>query len=266
MKAIWTSDPHFSREGLVLGHDPRVRLRAAIEHINQHHSDAGFCVISGDMVNRGALVDYQALQKALEDLKVPYLPMVGNHDDRELFKQILPLPPTCMADFVQYSVETRTGIFLFLDTQKVGSDAGELCQARRQWLKDALQNAGRAPVYIFMHHPPMRLGLPMQDTENLQNGAEFLDVITAFSCVKHLFIGHVHRSISGTVRGVPFATMRSILYQAPAPQPAWDWESFAPSSEAPNLGVLRIEESDVILQYVQFCDYAHGVPEASNPS
>ena len=81
LKAIWMSDPHFTHEGNVLGHDPRVRLQAAIGHINQHHSDSTYCIISGDMVNRGTVTDYKTLYSTMSTLSVPILPMVGNHDD-----------------------------------------------------------------------------------------------------------------------------------------------------------------------------------------
>ena len=57
---------------------------------------------------------------------------------------------------------------------------------------------------------------------------------------------------------MPFATMRAVSYQAPAPQPAWTWEQFAPAAEAPNLGVITTAGADVNLQYLQFSDYALG--------
>lgn len=260
LRLVWMSDPHFVSEGDVLGHDPRSRLSAAIDHINANHADARFCIISGDMVNRGTQTDYEALRDQLDDLEIPVLPMVGNHDDWPLFRSALPLPPTCMADFVQYSVQTSDGLILCLDTQKLGSDAGQLCDQRLEWLQDALASAMDSPVFIFMHHPPLSLGLPMQDTDRLENGDAFLDLVTKHECVKYLFIGHVHRPISGTVRGVPFSTMRSITYQAPAPRPAWNWDTFRPSDEAPSLGVVTIEDGNVTLQYEQFCLFEQGGP------
>ncbi|MGI9370135.1 MAG: phosphodiesterase, partial [Ruegeria sp.] len=226
LKLIWMSDLHFTHEGEVLGHDPRIRLDAAVDHVNHHHADAGLCVISGDLVNRGSRVGYEALQTRLDKLSVPYLPMVGNHDDRDLLRQTLPLPQSCMTDFIQYSVSTSDGLIVCLDTQKSGSDAGEFCAERIGWLQRVLENAEGALVYLFMHHPPMALGLPMQDTENLENGDEFLSLISRFDCVKYLFVGHVHRPISGTVTGIPFSTMRSVLYQAPPPRPEWNWDTF----------------------------------------
>ncbi len=258
MKLIWLSDPHF--QGMLNSvANFCIRLPdSRTGFINQNHADSSFCVISGDMVNRGTVADYASLAERLDELQVPVLPMVGNHDHRELFRSALSVPENCMATFVQYSVQTPEGLIICLDTQKTGSDAGEFCAARRDWLQNALSEAADSPVYIFMHHPPMQLGLPMQDTENLLDGEAFLDLVARHANVNYLFIGHVHRPITGTVRGIPFATMRSVLYQAPAPVPAWDWDSFAPGQEAPNLGVLTLDALGVNLQYVQFCDYSEG--------
>lgn len=258
LKAIWMSDLHFAQSGHVLDHDPRIRLTMALDHINANHSDASFCVVSGDMVNRGTETDYKALSTHFDKLDVPLLPMVGNHDNRALLRRHFELPATCMDDFVQYTLSTPSGLIVCLDTQKTGSDAGELCAQRRSWLQSVLENAEKGPVFIFMHHPPMAVRLPMQDTEGLNDGDIFLDLISGFTCVKYLFIGHVHRPISGTVRSIPFSTMRSVLYQAPAPRPAWDWDTFKPSDEAPNLGVITISRSDVNLQYEQFCQFEDG--------
>ena len=259
VKIIWMSDPHFADQGDLMDHDPRIRLQAAIDHINQHHDGADFCVISGDMVNRGTDAGYRALQDMLSTLSIPVMPMVGNHDDRTLLRDHLPLPQSCMEEFVQYRMDTPDGTIACLDTLKPGSDAGEMCSARFSWLHELLQAAGDTPVYLFMHHPPMPLGLPIQDTENLLNGDTLLNLLSEYNCVKHLFIGHVHRPITGTIRGIPFATMRSVALQAPAPRPAWTWETFQPAKEAPNLGVLTIEESNVTLHYEQFCGFDLGV-------
>ena len=105
----------------------------------------------------------------------------------------------------------------------------------------------------------MKLGLPMQDTENLVDSDALLDLLAAHSNVKHLFLGHVHRPVVGSIRNIPFATMSSVLFQAPAPLPAWDWQSFKPAEEAPSIGVLTIENTDVSLQYVQFCQVDDGL-------
>ncbi|MGB0844281.1 MAG: phosphodiesterase, partial [Alphaproteobacteria bacterium] len=169
-----------------------------------------------------------------------------------------PTPLSGMKDFVQYEVPTDKALVVALDMHKTGSDAGEFCQERYDWLGSVLKANSQKPAILFMHHHPMPLGLPMQDTENMQNGEEFLEFVSKHKNVKQLCIGHVHRAITGNVKGIPFATMKSVLYQAPAPQPAWDWDTFAPAIEAPNIGVVTVSGSDVTLQYQQFCPYELG--------
>ena len=63
----------------------------------------------------------------------------------------------------------------------------------------------------------------------------------------------------GTVRGIPFATLGALSFQAPAPRPPWDWDSFKPPKEAPQYGVLEISSGNVTLQYTQFCDFVLGI-------
>ncbi|OED34396.1 hypothetical protein AB833_32160 [Chromatiales bacterium (ex Bugula neritina AB1)] len=52
MNIIWLSDLHFSAQENVLNHNPQERLSAAIDFINENHSDSLFCLISGDLVKR----------------------------------------------------------------------------------------------------------------------------------------------------------------------------------------------------------------------
>ena len=54
MKLIWLSDLHLVRAGgLIYGRDPTKQLQRAIDRINEHHTDASYCILSGDLVNDG---------------------------------------------------------------------------------------------------------------------------------------------------------------------------------------------------------------------
>lgn len=256
VKIVWMSDLHFVEEGLVLGHDPRLRVAAAVDHVNAHHADTDLCVVSGDLVNRGRLAEYAALKNHLDRLVVPYEVMVGNHDSRAELRQVFKMPPGCMESFVQYVLPYPACRVICLDTLDPGSDAGQFCPARLEWLENTLAQ-GR-PCVVFMHHPPLALGLPMQDPDRLVDGGSLLDVLSAHGAALHLFAGHVHRGTCGMVQGLPFATIPSVLYQAPPPRPAWDWNSFTPAAEAPMIGIIRAGD-DVTLHYEQFCEVTYGL-------
>lgn len=267
-KIVWMSDLHFVATGMVLNHDPRLRLSAALDHVNTHHADADLCVVSGDLVNRGTWADYTALRACLGKLKIPYHIMVGNHDSRAELQQVFDLPAGTMADFVQYAVPHPAARILCLDTLHPGADGGQLCCVRLDWLRTALADAGLQPCLVFMHHPPMALDLPMQDRDRLaqRDSDLLLEMLATHNGTAHLFIGHVHRATCGIIAGLPFATMRSVLYQAPAPRPAWDWDTFAPAPEAPSIGMIYVSGSDITLQYEQFCAPAYGrAPKTEAP-
>ena len=258
-KIIWMSDPHYQESGTIDGLDPRARLNAAVAYINAHHDDADFAVLSGDLVGDEIEGDYTGIARELAKSTVTIYPLMGNNDERAGFLDHLKLPKTTMPDFVQYVIDASDKTFICLDTHKVGSAAGQFCKARQEWLEATLSQSPQVPTYIFMHHPPVALGLPPQDEIMLEDHAAFLEIIGRHPQVRHLFMGHVHRPTSGTVNGIPFATIGAISFQAPAPRPQRDWKSFKPPQEAPQLGVLLIEEDSVVLQYTQFCDYGVGV-------
>ncbi len=250
-KVIWMSDPHFSTQGPILGHDPVARLTAAVSYVATTHADAKACIISGDLVDVANAENYMRFAELTAPLPMPLLPMVGNHDARAPLCAALPIPDNTMEDFVQYRLDLPEATLLCLDTLYPGHESGMFCNARQAWLSQTLSDTDR-PTYLFMHHPPMPLGLPAQDADRLANGETFIDTLIGHT-VDHLFIGHVHRPVCGTYKGISYSTMSSILLQAPPPHPSWDWDSFTPPHEAPSLGVLTFSPTGVTLQYENFC-------------
>lgn len=258
-KLIWFSDLHFKSEGYEFGHDPRARLEAVIDHICAHYSDAEFCVISGDMVEDPTAENYADLAARLERLPMPYLPMVGNHDLRAPFLEALPVPDACQAGFVQYVHYGEGFRAICADTLTEGKGEGSYCEARFDWLREELSRDQTTPTLVFCHHPPLALGFEMLDPSRIPNGEALIDLLAAAPNVKHLFFGHVHRPCFGSIRGLAFASIRSVLYQAPPPLPKWDWDSFKPALEAPEIGVLTLCAQGVTVRFEPFCEARTGL-------
>lgn len=253
VKILWFSDLHFEECGTQFGYDPGLRLDALTDHITRHHSDADLCVISGDMVETATLENYQNLTVCLGGLGLPYLPMTGNHDLRAPFREVLPLPESSQIDFIQYALHLKGLRLICLDTLTEGSSDGSFCAARRSWLAQELQRDRQTPTLVFCHHPPLPLGYPALDASRVPDDAGLLELLTEAPNVRQLLFGHVHRPMLGSIKGLPFATIRSVLYQAPPPVPAWDWDTFKPAHDAPDLGVLTFNEDVLRLQFEPFC-------------
>lgn len=258
-QVIWLSDLHFISDGLVQGHDPRARLDAAIDHINTHYPDADCCVITGDMVDLATPDIYADLRRRLDRLTVPSIGLTGNHDARGLFLDHMPLPPTAQPGFAQYALDVPGARLICLDTLWEGQDAGFMCPARLEWLSAELRDHPDTPTLIFMHHPPVDLGLPMLDPDRLSNGDALLDVLAQFPQVRQICCGHVHRPVITGARGIPLASIRAVLYQAPPPVPAWDWDSFQPPVEAPDMGIITIAADQITIQFAEFCAAEYGL-------
>ena len=257
MKFIQITDTHLAPPTeAVHGLDPRARLDACIGDVNAHHGDAELCIITGDLAHGGQIEAYENLKDCLSALSIPYYLLIGNHDNRQNFRQVFPEVICDDNGFVQSVIDTTAGPFVLLDTvleiQENGGHWGEYCDRRAVWLKAQLEEAGARSVYIFMHHPPFEIGLPSLDNLKLRDASAISTALGDFNCLRHLFFGHVHRPISGSWRGIPFSTLRGTNHQVP-----FDFET-APrvpkSHEPPAYGVVFLKPETVVVHSHDFLD------------
>lgn len=215
MKIIHLSDPHLlgnPREH-IFGLNPALRLKKAIRSIEQHHSDAEFITITGDLVDFPTKDAYTLLKNIIKKCKIQIFPILGNHDSRKLFSNIF---PDLFNDdgFVQYDITVKKNAFIFLDSVVEGKSHGKLCKKRLAWLRDALLRHKKRDCYLFMHHAPVPTGLYEIDTlANLKNSTQLWKLLQEFSNVKHIAFGHIHRIMHSSYNGVSLHATRSTAFQ-----------------------------------------------------
>lgn len=252
MKLIHVTDTHLVAPGKRLfGLDPQARLAACVDDIVANHADAALCVITGDLAHRGELAAYEALARELARLPMPVHALVGNHDARAPFRAAFPAAARDDNGFVQGVARRDEGDFIFLDTLDEGVHGGRLCDARLAWLAARLDEAGRRPVYLFMHHPPFAIGMDWLDEIALREPERFARMLEGRD-VRHLFYGHVHRPVCGSWRGIPMSTMRGTNHQVPfdlGPR-----LETLPSHEPPAYGVVLIEPDQVVVHLHDYLD------------
>lgn len=243
MKLIQLTDPHLRGRGeLVCGRDPAKNLATAVAGINRHHADADLVVITGDLSDDGSPQSYRRLAEILVPLVPPARLLLGNHDDRGVFRSVFQDAPA-EDDFVQSSMEMGDHRLVFLDTLDDGAVAGRLCERRLAWLDRCL--AGEAgPALVFMHHPPFDIGMPPLDGVKLADPEMFADVLRRHGSVRHIFAGHVHRLCSGTWNNVAFSTGRGTNHQT---APLFGAKDFAVGFDAPAYNVILIEGADILV-------------------
>jgi 3',5'-cyclic-AMP phosphodiesterase len=251
MKVIHVSDTHLvGSRGMVGRCDPLENFRAFVQHINTHHADAALCVITGDLVNAGELAAYQLLREELGGLRVPARLLIGNHDHRENFAAVFPEAPRDAHGFVQSVSDTEVGRFVFLDTHEPGWIRGHLCALRRCWLTEQVTESAR-PVYLFMHHPPAMLGVVPVDDIRLEDEAWLLTFLGEHRArIRHIFFGHTHLNVAGSVLGIPISCPRSTNHQT--------YPQFGPSdllhacTLGPTYCVVLLSEHSAICHFVEY--------------
>ncbi len=252
MKLIHLTDVHMTLPGeTIQGKDPHSHLKLAISHINRHHADADLAVITGDLANWGEIEAYHRLEVSLRGLTVPQRLLIGNHDDRVHFREVFKNALHDDHGFIQYAEDTGNGRFLFLDTNEPGTHAGRYGPERIDWLEHELERSADRPVYIFMHHPPMRVHIRPLDMIGLQDEAPFRGVLDRHKHhIRHIFFGHCHLPLAGSYLGIPFSSLRGTNHQG---WPGFDQAELLTSADLPPAyGVVFINHESVIAHSVDF--------------
>ncbi len=180
-------------------------LVRVVDTINQLPIPPAAIVHTGDMINfgpkgaEGAQEEngYELAFEILSQLKAPFYPTVGNRDSRpELITQFLApdlLPAN--ADFCQYRVKLEKADLISVDT-KSDTRIGTSCEPRLAHLKELLQQDMDKPVFVFLHHPPMKVETiknPLQ-FESIERANAVVDLLDGYDNIVRILCGHTHRS------------------------------------------------------------------------
>jgi 3',5'-cyclic AMP phosphodiesterase CpdA len=250
MKIVHVTDVHLGPRQLVrFGANQHERLSAAIARINTAHADAVLCVITGDLADGGDQGAYEDLRAELDALTVPHRLIPGNHDRRGPLLAAFPETTLSPGGFVQSVHDDVDVRLIFLDTLAEGRVDGVLDDARLQWLDRRLAEVPGKQVLIFMHHPPVAIGIPMLDPLALSDPHPFLNLLKRHRGSTHLFFGHVHRPVHGTVSGIPFSAQRGISVQF-----ALDLNALSGEADAapPSYGVILVEDGRLVVHEEAF--------------
>lgn len=208
MKLLQLTDIHLTTPGQSIGgRDPNENFERALTHALADHADAEALFITGDLSDWGERADYERLRERLADLPLPAHLCIGNHDDRETLLSVFPE----LADedgHVQKVVPLSLGHAILLDTWGPETHAGHFCATRAAWLDRQLA-ALDGPVWLFMHHNPVPLGIgPMDKIMQLDAKVMAEALAPHKGKVRHIFHGHCHLPLSGSCCGIPFSAPR----------------------------------------------------------
>ena len=245
VKIIHVTDTHLVRAGEQLhGLDPLDRFQRCVRSIQRSHADAHCVVMTGDIADRGELEAYRLFHREMRETGLPVYSILGNHDNRAVYREQFPDAAVDDNGYVQSIVPTPAGVFLLLDTLIEGSHGGSYCPLRQAWLAEQLHSYRDDSVFIFMHHPPFNLHLPCIDAIGLEEKLAFADLVASHNNIRHLFFGHAHRALSGQWNGVSFSSLRGTNHQVGLD---FERDTIAYVHEDPEYAVVFIDDDQIVV-------------------
>jgi 3',5'-cyclic AMP phosphodiesterase CpdA len=206
---VHLTDLHVNAPGLDdpgLLTDTTVTLRHALELIAALDEKPEFVVASGDLSNRGDAASYQALKEILDDLDVPLLLALGNHDTRAGFHEGY---RGVASDAPWFMSAVHGGVHVItLDSLVPGRIGGNLDNEQFEFLARELDAYPDAAKLVIVHHPPDIGDIPDPDTWHyLDRGAsDRLGAMLQGRHVAGVLSGHVHYDSVSIWNGVPLVT------------------------------------------------------------
>ncbi len=210
------TDTHVSEPGAPLYDRGRTheRLREAVAHLNGLDPAADLVLVTGDLVDRTSVAEYEIFREIIADLEAPTYLLPGNHDNRDNLRQVFPDHGYLgSSGFMQYSLEDWPLRIIALDTLRTGWPSGRLCEERLNWLQEKLDQAPARPTLIAMHHPPFRTGLNAMDKMGLDGVEELAQLLRGYDNIEAVICGHLHREITHRFANTIAMTAPSTAHQ-----------------------------------------------------
>ena len=224
LKFLVLSDLHLVEEGETShGLDTYWRLEQGIETINTRYSDADFCVLAGDLADKGfegATAPYDRLKELVDRLTIPCHITIGITTSampswRHLARKPGLRPAISTRSSTQRAIAPSCSIPCWPMMSKSITMAASwrslsLTGSRRGWREHA------GPVVVVLHHHANPL-MTMVDRIKLENGAALAEVLNSHGDVRQVIAGHVHYTSTALWHGIPFTTLAGSHYSVTAP-------------------------------------------------
>ena len=195
--------------------DNNERLRRAVDSLNREVPVPSLVLLTGDLTNTGADDEYEVFADLIAELRLPVLAVPGNHDTRSGIRGLFPDlrwadgdHASCVVDLDDPQVGPIR--FVGLDSTRPGEPGAEFDSEREAWLIQAIVSApGR--VALALHHPPFATGIEWMDESGFV-GLDRLEAVLRAHPVERIVSGHIHRSLTSSVSGIPATTGPSTVH------------------------------------------------------
>jgi Icc protein len=250
LKILQISDLHIlpSPEDTLMGVNTEYYFRQVLAHAYAKHAPFDLILVTGDLCQHPSLESYQRLLQILQDTGSPALCLPGNHDDFVLMDSVLNTPVVNC----QPHLRLQDWQIVSLQSQKIGSQGGELAPTQLQHLRDCLAAHPDTPTLLTMHHHCQPTDSTWLDTMQISNSQALLNIIKDFPQLKIVTYGHVHQELAYYDLGIHFFAAPATCFQF-LPYSA----SFALAVKAPGYRIFELSSHG---GFETYCDYLAELP------
>ncbi len=182
--------------------DNNGRLESAVASLNREVPALAAVLGTGDLTNWGRPAEYVNLAELLEPLTVPFLPIPGNHDDRDLLRTTFPEMPWVDAAHASWVTVVSGVRIVGLDSTIPGQPGADFDAVREEWLRSVLAGGHDGQTLLTVHHPPFATGVSWMDRAGFI-GLDRLTAVLTDHPVDRVLSGHFHRPVTSTIAGIP---------------------------------------------------------------
>jgi len=208
-------------------------LRFIVGNLTQQVLKPAGVLINGDLALKdGQPGDYQhfsRLVQPLRDAGIETHLTLGNHDNREVFYEILKderrANPTLQSLHVSVVKTRHANFFLLNSLKETMVTQGTVGSQQMKWLETMLDEHADKAAIIVTHHNPRLGGDPLHFPGGLIDSQELWDVLTKRLHVKAYIHGHIHDRGFAKHRGIHIINTLATSYVADPKTSTTGWTS-----------------------------------------
>ena len=181
-----------------------------LDHVQRSGLRPDHVVVTGDHTHDELPETYAAEREALAPFLDRLWLLPGNHDDRAVLRAAFDdRIPADGEGRVTFSFRAGDWLCLGLDTHVPGAVGGRIGADQVDWIRAQLDEHRPRAAVLFMHHPPVELGLAWLDRIGLDDAALLQGLFAEEPRIRLACCGHVHHESSHRVGSAEVVTVPS---------------------------------------------------------
>lgn len=215
-------------------------------------------IVSGDISQDYSENSYKLAKNIIDDFNCPTFAIPGNHDEPNLFKNILSKSKNISCSDKKIICDGWR--IILLNTQVPGKIYGDLTDNELLFLKRELAIDQTIPTLIFLHHHVLPVNSAWLNRISLTNANAFLETIDHYTNIKAIVCGHIHQEFDAMYNDIHFLATPSTCFQFATNSVKFKLDSLMPGYRWFELH----SDGTYTTKIIRIKDNQHFIPDVNN--